>query len=129
MTYRSADTPYEPGRQYSGGAPGGAPSRGPRNAGGSALEAIDTLTGKIRWKYPLLRRSFAIGVLATRSGLVVSATGEGNVIALDSATGKALWHYMAGGNIADGPMSYSVDGRQYIAIGAGNVLYAFALQP
>ena len=133
MNYRSADTPYEPGRQYSGGAPGGAPSRGPRsgprNAGSSALEAIDTLTGKIRWKYPLLRRSFAIGVLATRSGLVFSATGEGNVIALDSTTGRALWHYMAGGNIADGPMSYSVDGRQYIAIGAGNVLYAFALQP
>jgi alcohol dehydrogenase (cytochrome c) len=57
--------------------------------------------------------------MATKSGLVFSATGEGDVIALDSNTGKALWHYMAGGNIADGPMSYSVDGRQYIAIGAG----------
>ncbi len=126
QTYRSADTQYEPGRQFSGGASGGG---GPRNSGSSALEAIDTLTGKIRWKYPLLRRSFAIGVMATKSGLVFSATGEGNVIALDSTTGKALWHYMAGGNIADGPMSYSVDGRQYIAIGAGNVLYSFALQP
>ena len=125
QTYRSADMQYEPGRQYGGGAPGG----GPRNAGSSALVAIDTLSGKTRWKYPLLRRSFAIGVMATKSGLVFSATGEGDVIALDSSTGKALWHFMAGGNIADGPMSYSVDGRQYIAIGAGNVLYSFALQP
>jgi glucose dehydrogenase len=48
---------------------------------------------------------------------VFSATGEDGVIALDSKTGKALWHFMAGGNIADGPMSYAVDGRQYVAIG------------
>ena len=126
MTYRSAEMRYEPGRQFSGGAPG---RPGPHSPESNALEAIDTLTGKVKWKYPLLRRSFAIGVMATKSGLVFSATGEGDVIALDSTTGKALWHYMAGGNIADGPMSYSVDGRQYIAIGAGNVLYSFALQP
>jgi alcohol dehydrogenase (cytochrome c) len=125
MTFRSAEVQYEPGRQFSGGAPGG----GIRSPSSNALEAIDTVTGKIKWKYPLLRRSFAIGVMATKSGLVFSATGEGDVIALDSITGKALWHYMASGNIAAGPMSYSVDGRQYIAIGAGNVLYSFALQP
>lgn len=51
------------------------------------------------------------------------------LIAFDTATGKPLWHYAAGGNIADAPMSYSVDGRRYVAIGAGNVLYAFALEP
>lgn len=124
QTYRSADTLYEPGRLYSGGAPGGG-----TRAGASAIKAINTLTGELRWEYPLIRRSFAIGVMATRSGLVFSATGEGNLIALDSNTGKALWYFMAGGNIADGPMSYAVDGRQYVAIGAGNVLYSFALQP
>ena len=126
QTYRSADTPYEPGRQYSGGGGGGGGSRASVT---SSVEAIDTLTGKVRWRYPLIRRSYAIGVMATKSGLLFSATGEGNLIALDSKTGKSLWHYMASGNIADAPMSYAVDGRQYIAIGAGNVLYAFALRP
>jgi alcohol dehydrogenase (cytochrome c) len=126
QTYRSADTVYEPGKQYSGGAGGGG---GGRAASALSITAINTLDGSIRWKYPLLRRSFAIGVMATRTGLLFSATGEGNVIALDSATGKPLWYFPAGGNIADAPMSYAVDGKQFIAIGAGNVLYAFALQP
>jgi len=40
---------------------------------------------------------------------------------------KPLWHFQAGGNIASAPMSYSVDGKQYIALATGNVLYSFAL--
>jgi len=120
--YRSAPALYEPGRQYSGGAPGGD-----HEPGTIKILAIDTVTGKIRWDYPLVRRSFAIGVLATRTGLLFAGTAEGNIIALDSETGKHLWHFQAGGNIASAPMSYSVDGKQYIALAAGNVLYSFAL--
>jgi outer membrane protein assembly factor BamB len=56
-----------------------------------------------------------------------AGTAEGNIIALESETGKPLWHFQAGGNIASAPMSYSVDGKQYIAMAAGNVLYSFAL--
>jgi alcohol dehydrogenase (cytochrome c) len=123
MTYRSVPVQYEAGRQYSGGQGGG----GGREAGTIKIIAIDALTGKAKWTYPLLRRSFAIGVLATRSGVLFAATGEGNVIALDSKTGKALWHFQTSGNIASAPMSYSVDGKQFIAIGAGNSLYSFAL--
>lgn len=121
-SYRSAPALYEPGRQYSGGAPGGS-----HEPGITKIVAIDTLTGRLRWSYPLVRRSFAIGVLATRTGLLFATTGEGNIIALDSATAKPLWHFQAGGNIAAAPMSYSVDDKQYIAIGAGNVLLSFAL--
>jgi PQQ-dependent dehydrogenase (methanol/ethanol family) len=125
MTYRSAPVNYEPGRQYSGGVPGGG--QGAREAGSIKVLAIDTLTGKIKWSHPLIRRSFSIGVLATRTGVLFAATGEGNIIALDSKTGKTLWHFQTGANIASAPMSYSVDGKQFIAIGAGNVLYTFAL--
>jgi glucose dehydrogenase len=127
QTYRSANATYEPGKQYSGGAGGGG--GGGRNASTTSIIAINTLDGSIRWKYPLIRRSFAIGVMATKTGLLFSATGDGNVVALDSTTGKPLWYFPAGGNIADAPMSYAVDGKQYITIGAGNVLYSFALQP
>lgn len=125
QTYRSAPATYEAGRQYSGGAPGGG--GGNREAGSSNVLAIDALTGTIKWRYPLIRRSFAIGVLATKTGVLFAATGEGNLVALDSKTGKPLWHFQTGANMADAPMSYSVDGKEYIAIGSGNVLYTFAL--
>ena len=125
MSYRSAPAQYEAGRQYSGGGGGGGGRGG--EPGIIRILALDAITGKTKWSYPLIRRSFAIGVLATRTGLLFAATGEGNVVALDSLTGKPLWHFQAGGNIADAPMSYAVDGKQYIAIGAGNVLYSFAL--
>ncbi len=124
QTYRSAPVEYEPGRQYSGGGGGGG---GAREAGSISILAIDTVTGKIKWRHPLIRRSFAIGVLATRSGVLFAATGEGNLIALDSKTGKTLWHFQTGGNIASAPMSYAVDGQEFISLGAGNVLYTFAL--
>lgn len=125
QTYRSAPVEYEAGRQYSGGAGGGG--GGGREAGSISILAIDTLTGKIKWRHPLIRRSFAIGVLATRSGVLFAATGEGNLIALDSKTGKTLWHFQTGGNIASAPMSYAVDGQEFISLGSGNVLYTFAL--
>jgi outer membrane protein assembly factor BamB len=64
--------------------------------------------------------------MATKSGLLFSATGDGGLIALNSETGKPVWHYAAGGNIADAPMSLAVDGKQYLAMGAGNALYSFA---
>jgi glucose dehydrogenase len=49
------------------------------------------------------------------------------VIALDARTGKHLWYYQTGGNHSASPISYAVDGRQYLALTAGNVLYSFAL--
>ena len=42
-------------------------------------------------------------------------------------SGQHLWHFQTGGNVAASPMSYAVDGRQYVAVSAGNTLYAFTL--
>jgi alcohol dehydrogenase (cytochrome c) len=67
------------------------------------------------------------GAMATASGLVFLATGDGNLIALDGGTGKSLWHFQTGGTIAASPISYAVDGRQFVAISAGNAVYSFAL--
>jgi alcohol dehydrogenase (cytochrome c) len=71
--------------------------------------------------------SAAAGVLATGSGVVFVATAEGNLIALDGKPGESLWHFQTGAEIASSPMSYSVDGKQFVAVSAGNVLYSFAL--
>jgi glucose dehydrogenase len=71
--------------------------------------------------------SLSAGVLATAGGVVFAASREGNFIALDARTGKALWHFQAGNEIPSSPMSYAVDGRQYVAISSAGVLFSFAL--
>jgi alcohol dehydrogenase (cytochrome c) len=58
---------------------------------------------------------------------VFAATSEGNFLALDAKTGKALWHFTTGSNISSSPMSYSVDGKQYVAVTSSGVLYSFGL--
>ncbi len=122
MGYRSGPVTYEAGRQYMGGAPifiGGEDK--------NSVMAIDTNTGAVQWKFPLTHLSFSAGVLATASGVLFACTSEGNLIALDSQSGKSLWHFQTGAAIASSPMSYSVAGKQFIAVSAGNVLYSFAL--
>jgi len=52
---------------------------------------------------------------------------DGNIVALDAKSGEHLWHFQTGANMAASPMSYAVDGRQFVAVSAGNTLYAFTL--
>ena len=122
VIYRSAPAKFEAGREYMGGA-----SARLNEPGENVVLAIDTNTGDIKWKFPVTNPSLGAGALATSSGLVFVSTSEGNLIALDENSGKSLWHYRTGGAIDSSPMSYSVDGKQFVAISAGNVLYSFAL--
>jgi alcohol dehydrogenase (cytochrome c) len=46
---------------------------------------------------------------------------------LDAKTGKPLWHFQMGGAVIAAPMTYAIDGKQYVAIGAGSALFVFAL--
>ena len=62
-----------------------------------------------------------------RGGVVFAATPEGSFVGLDWPTGQPLWRFRTGGQISASPMSYAVDGQQFIAISAGNVVYSFAL--
>ena len=75
----------------------------------------------------MFRMSSSAGLLATGGGVVFMGTAEGNLIALDAKSGKSLWHFQTGATIASSPISYSVDGKQFVAISAGNVLISFAL--
>ncbi len=92
-----------------------------------AIKAIDAKNGDILWTTPIAVPSLSAGVLATRGGLVFVATSESQFMALDSKTGKPLWNFRTGARISASPISYAVDGKQYVAIGAGNMLYTFAL--
>jgi alcohol dehydrogenase (cytochrome c) len=119
-----SDTPrYEPGRQYPGGR--GASSGQTRTAG---IKAIDPETGNTIWEFPLTQGSLTSGVLATAGGVVFAASREGFLFALDARTGTSLWRFQTGAAIDASPISYSVAGKQFVAVSAGNVLYSFALQ-
>ena len=92
----------------------------------AAIKAMDPLTGSAKWEYELAVPSWA-GVLSTAGGLVFSAIGDGDVIALDDATGKLLWKFPTGGRPFANPVSYSVNGKQQVAIAVGHALFAFGL--
>ena len=121
--YYSWNEPFREGEQYEAGGTTRPPDQ--RNFG--ALRAIDPLTGERKWefRYPTPSSS---GILTTASGLVFSGDGEGNIIALDSRSGKYLWHYQVGvGLRSTGGTTYMVDGRQYLLVPSGSALTAFAL--
>ena len=80
-----------------------------------------------RWD-PAGRRAAPMGLLSTAGGLLFGNDGGGNFVAYDAATGKPLWHAGLGTNTSNGPETFLLDGRQYIVVGAGDSLYAFALQ-
>jgi alcohol dehydrogenase (cytochrome c) len=94
--------------------------------GKGVLEAIDYRTGKIKWSHELGRRAGS-GVLTTASGITFSGDGEGNFLALDTTTGKTLWHAGTGSQIASTPISYELDGKQVVLMSSGSVLYAWTL--
>jgi alcohol dehydrogenase (cytochrome c) len=78
------------------------------------------------WEFRMSDITWA-GVLSTATDLVFSGGREGYFFALDGRTGELLWRASVGGQVNSGPMSYAVDGTQYVAIAAGSALFSFAL--
>ena len=68
------------------------------------------------------------GILTTATSLLFTGGREGHFMALDAADGTELWRASLGGQIVNGPISYEVQGQQYVAVAAGNSLFAFALR-
>jgi PQQ-dependent dehydrogenase (methanol/ethanol family) len=129
--YISAPQAVQRGQEWLGrapGRPGGPPPRGPSDpAPNAGIKAIDPETGKIVWDFKLFQGSLGNGVLATAGNVLFASSRDGNLIALDARTGKHLWHYQTGGSHSASPISYAIDGRQYVALTAGNLLISFTL--
>jgi PQQ-dependent dehydrogenase (methanol/ethanol family) len=124
FTYHNGPEEYQAGRLYLNG------TYFTKNVGQpqeSNLLAIDIHSGEVKWRYRILSGSSSTGDLATATGIVFLATSNGSFIALDSDSGKPLWNFQTGGRISSSAISYAIDGRQYIAISAGNSLYSFSL--
>jgi alcohol dehydrogenase (cytochrome c) len=97
--------------------------------GKAVLEAIDYQTGKIRWSHELGPNGSGAGLLTTDSGLLFTGDSEGNVLALTTSDGKTLWHAGEGSGMQSPPITYELDGRQYVVTSAGGVMFAWALPP
>ena len=68
------------------------------------------------------------GILTTATDLLFTGSREGYFYAFDARSGKELWRSTTGGHIAATPISYQVNGKQYIAIAAGHSLFVFGLR-
>ncbi|HET7109017.1 MAG TPA: PQQ-dependent dehydrogenase, methanol/ethanol family [Candidatus Acidoferrum sp.] len=91
-----------------------------------AVRAIDPKTGDVRWEYKEFSATWA-GNLSTAGHLVFTGDVDGYLIALDADTGKPLWHIQTGAAIYAAPITYQLNGRQYIAISSGTTLLTLAL--
>jgi alcohol dehydrogenase (cytochrome c) len=125
--YLSAHTEYTAGKMTMGGTT--------RLASGQpavmAIKAIDPESGTVRWSTRLDRGDFhqysrICGLLST-AGNVVFGGFEERLVALDSNNGGVLWQFSPGGLTNAAPVTYQVQGRQYVSVIAGNALFAFAL--
>ncbi|HEV2702762.1 MAG TPA: acido-empty-quinoprotein group A [Steroidobacteraceae bacterium] len=93
----------------------------------NAFQGIDYRTGKSVWRHVWPGSGgTGTGVLTTAGGLVFTGDTNGNFVAMDAANGALLWHSGIG-NISAPPETYSLDGRQYVLAGVGDVLYSFVL--
>ncbi len=120
--YYKGEAEFKPGTFFAGG--GERPLIGDKAWG--AIRALDVMTGKMKWEFRLQSPLWA-GALATAGGVVFGGSNEGNFYALDALTGKPLWDFQTGGYITANPISFLVDGKQYVAIAAGQALFVFGL--
>jgi alcohol dehydrogenase (cytochrome c) len=94
------------------------------------LRALDPQTGKIVWQYEQSGAGETwSGLLATVSGLIFFGDDDGSFGALDAKTGKALWHFPLSARWHASPMTYAIDGQQYVAVAVNSSIIAFSLSP
>jgi PQQ-dependent dehydrogenase (methanol/ethanol family) len=111
------------------GLPGGGFNRGGPGGGGTmALRALDLDTGRVAWEIPQVGNSnnYA-GTLSTAGGVVFYGQASGEFAAVDAKSGAHLWHFETQETWKASPMTYTVNGRQYVAITSGANVLAFGL--
>jgi len=141
--YRKETVEYQPGRNFSGGgftvltpvpgAPGvGIGRRTPINnwtneVGSGAVIAVDPRTGERKWKFDQFDVTDS-GLLTTASDLLFTGGREGYFYALDAQSGAMLWKASLGGQVVAAPITFEVDGRQYVSVISGHTLVTFGLR-
>ena len=100
----------------------------PAEPGEFYMRALDAATGEIRWSQPMPgpAKTWA-GTASTAGGVVFAGDDDGNLVAYDAKTGKDLWHFQTGHTLYASPMTFEVEGKQYVTIAAETDIYTFGL--
>ena len=93
---------------------------------GAALEALDYKTGKIVWQHEWPNGGGPSHMLSTAGKLLFTGNGN-NFIAFDPANGKILWHAGLTGPVTAGPITYELEGKQYLILASADSLFAFTV--
>jgi alcohol dehydrogenase (cytochrome c) len=94
----------------------------------AAIRAIDPQTGEKKWDFRMSSPSTEGGVLTTAGDVLFAGGRDGQFLALDARSGKLLWETSLGPSVSAGPMTYAVNGKQYVSIQAGSALFTFSLR-
>jgi PQQ-dependent dehydrogenase (methanol/ethanol family) len=113
------ESELEVGKMFTSGSFPRVPGNEPKGF----LVALDPATGKVRWKSERPQWVWS-GTLATAGGLVFMGETDGWFRAYDAATGAVLWSFFCGAGVDASPITYELDGRQYIAVAAGGIRYS-----
>jgi alcohol dehydrogenase (cytochrome c) len=126
-TYKKGEDPpeFHDGQSFTGQGPG---------RGGAAddvfgsIIAMDPNTGDRKWTFKLAAPSPEGGVLTTASNVLFAGGRDGQFVAVDARDGKLLWETNLGPSVSAGPITYMVNGKQYVSIQCGSALYTFTLR-
>ena len=94
---------------------------------GSMIQAIDYKTGKVRWTHKWDSGGTRSGLMSTAGNLLFCGDGSSNFVALNASTGAPLWRTNLGASVSNGPITYELDGVQYVVVAAGDTLWAFVM--
>ncbi|MGA3201859.1 MAG: acido-empty-quinoprotein group A [Bryobacteraceae bacterium] len=93
----------------------------------SVIEGIDPQTGEVRWQHEIGEGEGSAGILTTAGKLLFTEDNSDNLMALDPATGKTLWHVPIGGRMVASPMTFELEGRQYLITAIENSIFAWVV--
>jgi alcohol dehydrogenase (cytochrome c) len=122
--YTKNDRWWEAGKSFYGGVTRRAPGSA---AAGKVLKAIDVETGKTAWEAPVGGGIGGSGLMATAGGLIFYGRDDG-FVATDASDGRLLWQFSTNLMWKAGPMTYAIDGDQFVAVAAGSNILAFSLR-
>lgn len=122
--YTSSSKEPEPKKNFSGGGAGPKPNE----VGQFFLRAFDPKTGNKVWEYPMTGPGESwSGTVSTAGGIVFFGDDDGHLVGVDARDGKHLWHFQTGEGLTASPITYSVDGKQYVSIASATAIFSFGL--
>jgi alcohol dehydrogenase (cytochrome c) len=100
----------------------------PRNSNQFFLRALNPATGERVWEYPMTGPTIMwAGTLSTEGGIVFFGDDDHHLVAVEAKTGEHLWHFNVGQQLFSSPITYMVDGRQYVTLVAQTDVFTFGL--